>query len=160
MNETLKRRVNEYKGYMAEVFMSQVLLNGQHKTLPGHWFHSGEDIMMPWPFFYVHHRRRLRSGKGQEIDLLGAAGKEVWVCQSKWVTGDPVGTGVLKALTEQAQAVQAEMKPVILRLWLFASTGLTGPALAYARERGILWSGLEDFNALLCHLGLRPLPDV
>ncbi|MCP4221022.1 MAG: hypothetical protein GY765_40710 [bacterium] len=158
--ETLKRRVSEYKGYMAEVFMSQVLLNGQHKTLKGAWFHSDEDIQMPWPFFFVHHRRRLRSGKGQEIDLVGAAGKEVWVCQSKWVTGDPVGSGVLRTLTEQARAVQAELKPTILRLWLFASTGLTEPARDYAQEHGILWSGLEDFNALLCHLGLRPLPDV
>ncbi|MCP4111563.1 MAG: hypothetical protein GY749_39580, partial [Desulfobacteraceae bacterium] len=158
--QAFKRRVSEYKGYLAEVFMSQVLQNSQRMTLPGIWFHSEEDIKMPWPFFFVHHRRRIRAGKGQEIDLLGAAGEEVWVCQSKWVSGNPIGPDALRTLMEQGQAVQDEMKPANLRLWLFASTGLTGPALAYAREHGILWSSLEDFNNLLCHLGLRSLPDV
>lgn len=134
----MERRIHEYKGYSGEVFMSQVLLNGQHKTLPGQWFHAAEDLTMPWPFVYVHHRQRLNSGKGREIGLLGAAGGEVWGCQSKWIEQAPVGIAVLEQLIEQGEAVRAEMTPVILRLWLFAYAGLTAEAEAFARQHDIL----------------------
>lgn len=39
----LERRVHEYKGYLAEVFMAQVLLSNQNRRkqpLPGHFFNS------------------------------------------------------------------------------------------------------------------------
>ncbi|MCP4404087.1 MAG: hypothetical protein GY801_43125, partial [bacterium] len=75
--ETLQRRFHEYKGYLGEVFMSQILLSSSRKTFPGHLFHVDEDVTMPWQFSYVHHRVRLGSGAGREIDLFGAAGSEV-----------------------------------------------------------------------------------
>ncbi|RLC07166.1 MAG: hypothetical protein DRI57_26240, partial [Deltaproteobacteria bacterium] len=79
------RRINEYKGYLAEVHMSQALLNAQTMTLEGKFFNSDEDVSIPSRFIYVRHRVRPASGKGQEIDVLGSAGDEQWVCQSKWV---------------------------------------------------------------------------
>ena len=36
----LKRQISEYRGYLAEVYMSQVLLNGDRKMLPGHFFNQ------------------------------------------------------------------------------------------------------------------------
>lgn len=158
--QTLKKRISEYKGYLAEVFMSQVLWSGQQKTLPGRFFHAPEDIRMPWPFFFVRHRMRLGPGKGQEIDLLGATVGEVWICQSKWVTRDSIGVDVLQDLLSQAKVVQEEMTPRTLRLWMFAYKGLTKEAEQFAEEHGMLWSSLTEFNELLQHLGLRQLPEL
>jgi hypothetical protein len=158
--ESYKRRISEYKGYLAEVHMSQVLLDSQNKTLPGKFFNSPEDVTMPWMFHYVRHRMRIGSGKGREIDLLGAAGSEKWVCQSKWVTGDRIGIGVLRELTAQADAVREDMNPKVIRMWIFAHEGLTGDAKKFAEDHGILWSARREFDGLLEYLGLRPLPDL
>ena len=158
---TLQRRVREYQGYLAEVFMAQVLLNSQDKQrqpLPGHFFNSAEDIQMGWPLIYVYHRRRLQSGQGQEIDLLAAIGTEKWVCQSKWVTTQRIGISVLQELLAQAAAVQAEYEANTVRLWLFAHEGLTQDAETLAKQEGILWSNREQLDGLLHYLGLRPLP--
>ena len=155
------KRFHEYKGYLAEVHMSQVLLSGQHRTLPGKFFNSGRDIPMPWRFSYVRHRVRPGSGRGREIDVLGAAGPEQWVCQSKWVTGRrKTGIGVLRMLAAQAGTVRKDMDPETVRMWIFAHNGLTGPALGFAKKHGILWSSRREFDELLVYLGLRPLPDL
>ncbi|WP_446008011.1 hypothetical protein [Candidatus Electrothrix sp.] len=156
----LQRRFHEYKGYLGEVFMSQILLGSSQKVFPGRLFHTDEDITMPWRFTYVHHRVRLGSGQGKEIDLYGAAGSEVWIGQSKW-TKSLVGLKVLKELWAQGEQVrrEREREPRILRLWLFAYNGLTAEAEEYARAQGILWSAKEELNELLLLLGLRKLPD-
>jgi len=157
---TYRRRVSEYKGYLAEVHMSQILLDSQNRTLPGKFFNSPEDVRMPWRFSYVRHRMRIGPGKGCDIDLLGAAGSEKWVCQSKWVTGDKIGRGILEELADQADVVRRDMRPRVIRMWIFAHEGLTGPARKFAEENGILWSARKEIDELLVHLGLRPLPDL
>ncbi len=129
-------------------------------TFPGRLFHVADDITMPWQFFYIHHRVRLSSGTGKEIDLFGAAGSEVWIGQSKWWTKDKVGLKELRAFQAQGEQVQAERNPRTLRLWLFAYSGLTPKATAFAREHGILWSTKDDLNELLRLLGLRELPKI
>ncbi|MDM8550213.1 hypothetical protein QUF72_09055 [Desulfobacterales bacterium HSG2] len=60
----------------------------------------------------------------------------------------------------QAEVVRGEMKPKTLQMWIFAHNGLNGEAEVFARERGILWSSRKEFDELLVHLGLRPLPDL
>jgi hypothetical protein len=159
----LQRRVHEYQGYLAEVFMAQVLLNSQDQQkqpFPGHFFNSPTDIQMGWPVVYVHHRQRLRSGQGQEIDLLAAIGTERWVCQSKWVTTHKIGVAVVEGLLAQAAAVHADFELSSVRCWLFAYAGLTGEAEALARHEGVLWSNREQLDGLLTYLGLRTLPDL
>ncbi|MEE4356942.1 MAG: hypothetical protein V2I97_10760 [Desulfococcaceae bacterium] len=155
----LKRRFSEYKGYLAEIHMSQVLLNGQRRTVAGKYFSSSEDIQMPDMFFYIRRRMRLEAGKNREIDVLAAAGTEQWVCQSKWVK-EKTGIAVLKDLKDQADTVMQAKEPLRVRMWIFAHEGLTDEALAYAKEQGILWSDRKQLDELLVHLGLRPLPDV
>ena len=156
--ESLQRRFHEYKGYLGEVFMSQVLLAGSEKTFPGRLFHADEDVTMPWRFTYVHHRVRLSSGQGKEIDLYGAAGSEIWIGQSKW-TKERTGIKVLRELQAQGEQVKIEREPLTLRLWLFSGNGLTDEAEEYARAQGILWSAEEDLNKIMKLLGLRKLPD-
>ena len=115
---------------------------------------------MPWQFFYVHHRVRLGSGAGKEIDLFGAAGSEVWIGQSKWWTNKKVGLKELRDFLTQGEQVQAERSPRTLKLWLFAYSGLTPKANAFAREHAILWSSKAELNELLHLLGLRELPEL
>ncbi len=155
----LKRQISEYRGYLAEVYMSQVLLNGDRKTLPGRFFNQKTDIKMP-DFTYVRQRYRPGSGKGREIDVIGAAGPEQWVCQSKWLKGSKVGIAVLRVLQEQADWVKEDTQRPIIRKWLFANDGLTVPALSFAEKQNILWSSRPEFDELLQYLGLRPLPDL
>ncbi len=155
-----KGKVSDYKGYFAEVHMSQVLLSGQNKILPGKFFNSSTDIQMPWMFFYVRHRVQLGSDNDPDIDVLGAAGSEKWVCQSKWVIGRKIGKKILEELVSQADTVKKDMSPKVLRMWIFAHDGLTKQALAFAKKHKILWSSRKDFDRLLVHLGLRPLPDL
>ncbi|MCP4347087.1 MAG: hypothetical protein GY795_16360 [Desulfobacterales bacterium] len=157
---SLKRRISEYKGYFAEVHMGQILLNGQNSTLPGAVFNSAEDIEMPWRFIYVHHRVRVGSGKGREIDVVGAASSEVWVCQSKWVKDSRMGKGVLEELVSQAEMIKKDLTPEKIRMWIFAHNGLTKQAITFAKKHGILWSSRKEFDELLVHLGLRPLPEL
>jgi hypothetical protein len=156
----LKRRFSEYQGYVAEVFMSQVLYSGQNKTLPGVFFHSPEDIQMPWRFFYLEHRLRPGAGNDREIDILGAAGPEEWVCESKWQKGKKASKEVVESLISKAQAQLERSQPLVVRTWLFSHDGLTEEAQALAKEAGVLWSSRTDLDGLLKHLGLRPLPDV
>ena len=155
----IKRKFHEYKGYLGEIFMAQVLWNGQNTTLPGRFFHSEQDITIPWHFSYIHHRTRLKAGKGQEIDVLGAAGGDIWVCQSKWWTKEKVGKQELQALEQQGELAKQEHRIIILTLWILAYSGLTHEAEAYAREHGILWSSRSEFNDLLSYVGLRQLPE-
>ncbi|MCP5088308.1 MAG: restriction endonuclease, partial [Rhodobacteraceae bacterium] len=100
------------------------------------------------------------SGAGKEIDLFGAAGSEVWIGQSKWWMTKKVGLKELRGFLAQGEQVKAERSPRTLRLWLFAYSGLTPKAHAFAREHGILWSSKTDLNALLRLLGLRELPEL
>ena len=151
-----KRSLNEYKGYLGEIHMSQILLAAQRQTLSGNFFHYTSDIKIP-DFSYVNHRVRLSSGKDREIDLLGAAGPETWVCQSKWVESKKIGINDLKKLNQQAEAVKAQMKVVFLKKWIFAYKGLTVKAIQYANEHEIYWSTRKELDALLNYLNLRPL---
>ncbi len=156
--QKLKRQISEYKGYLAETFMAQVLWNGQRKLIAGRFFHSESDIQFPWQFFYVRQRMRFSAGPGREVDVIGAADRgQVWVCQSKWVN-EKVGRQVLDDLQQQGEWAREDYDPQIMRLWLFAYSGLTAEAELYATEQGILWSSLTEFNELLEHLGMRRLP--
>lgn len=155
----LKRKFSEYKGYLAEVFMSQVLLSGQNKTLPGRFFHSQEDVKMPFRFFYVDSRVRLGSGPEQEIDILGAAGPVEWVCESKW-SKKKASKDVVELLISKARKQKERSKPDVVNIWLFSNDGLTKEAEHTASENGVLWSSREDLDKLLQYLGLRPLPEV
>ena len=62
--QTIKWRIQDHRGYLAEVYMAQILWSGQNKTLPDKFFHSKEDITLPWHFSYVKLRSRLGSSKG------------------------------------------------------------------------------------------------
>jgi hypothetical protein len=156
----LKRKFSEYQGYLAEVFMSQVLYSSQNKVLPGVYFHSSEDIKMPTRFFYIEHRVRLGSSQGREIDVLGAAGPEEWVCESKWEKGKKAGKSVVESLISKAEEQRERSKPLRVKIWLYSHDGLTEEAQALAEEKGVFWSSREDLDGLLVYLGLRRLPDV
>ena len=153
------RRFSEYKGFLAEVFMAQVLWASQNKSLPGRFFHALTEVAFP-RFVYVRHRVRLSSGKGREIDVLGAGGGDQWVCQSKWIETKKVGTETVDELLRQTEWVREDTDAITVTPWIFAYNGLTSKAEAYARSKGVLWSDKENFDELLEHVGLRKLPEL
>lgn len=71
-----------------------------------------------------------------------------------------IGIAAVRELLAQAEAVQAEDNPPVLRTWLFAHQGLTKEAGQLARKVGLLWSTRAQLDALLVYLGLRTLPDI
>lgn len=160
--QSLERKFRDHVGYLAEVYMGQVLWNGQRKRLPGKSFHTEEDIVLPWQFFYIRHRVRLGAASGMEVDIYAAAGAEVWIGESKWWRGRKVGRVELEAFLRKADLVrEAEGEGLqVLRVWFFAHDGFTEEAEGLMKEKGVLWSTREDLDALLKHVGLRQLPDL
>jgi len=151
-----KKSINEYKGYMAEVHLSQVLLAAKKKKLSGKFFNHNKDITMP-DFVYVRHRTRISSGKGREIDLLAGYYPESWVCQSKWVENKKIGVNVLQELLEQAEDVKKDMELLFVKKWIFAHDGLTEDAIEFAKTNEIYWSTRQNLDDLLKYLNLRAL---
>jgi hypothetical protein len=160
--QTLRRRVHDHLGYLAEVYMAQVLWNGQRKTLPGRFFHSSEDITLPWRFIYIRHRTRLGAAKEMEIDVEAAAAKEHWICESKWWHGRKTGHIEVESLLRKAEALrEAEGEGLeTMRVWFFAHDGFTNKAEELMKENGVLWSVRDDLDKLLKFVGLRQLPDI
>jgi hypothetical protein len=78
-----QRQIRDLKGYLAEVYMAQILHNAQRQRIPGHYFHQDDEIEVP-RFSYVRLRERFGPGAETEIDLHAAAGIEQWVAESKW----------------------------------------------------------------------------
>ena len=158
--QSLKRKIYDHIGYLAEVYMAQVLWNGQRKKLSGELFHTNEDIQMPWQFFYIRHRVRPGAGTDKEIDLYAAAGAEVWIGESKWWSGRKVGRGEVEIFLRKAELVrEGEGEDLqTLRVWFFSHDGFTEEAETLMREKGIFWSVREDLDGLLNEAGLRRLP--
>jgi hypothetical protein len=166
----LERRVADQLGYLAEVYMAQVLWNGQNRTLPGQWFHSAEDVAIPWRFYFIWHRTRLvlseveglGAGEGMELDLEAGAGVEHWIGESKWQRDWRVGRAEVETLLHKAERVREKEGPLLrtLRVWFFAHDGFTAEAEALMQERGVFWSTAADLDALLEHVGLRRLPEL
>ena len=160
--QTLKRRIHNHLGYLGEVYMSQVLWNSQRRTLPAALFHSADDIVVPHRFVYIWHRTRLGAAPDMEIDVEAAAGKEMWICESKWWRGRKAGAKEVESLLYKGRLFQEQKGPglKILRLWFFAHDGFTPDAEALMAKEGVLWSDREDLDGLLSFAGLKQLPEV
>ncbi|CAN2039276.1 ATPase domain protein, prokaryote domain protein [Candidatus Magnetomoraceae bacterium gMMP-15] len=158
--ESLNRKYKNYQGYLAEVFMIQVLWNNQNKMLDGKYFNYPESINVPH-FIYIDQRTRLGAGKGKEIDIFASGGLDVWIAESKWKK-DPVGKDVVENLIWQGSLLKEKRGEKLdsLTLWLFASSGVTEGAKKMIKENGILLSTKENLNALLIDSGLRKLPEI
>ncbi len=158
----IEKRFHEYKGYLAEVYMIQVLWNVQGKTLPGNFFHSVQDIGIPSRFFYIDQRRRQGIGKNMEVDIYGGAATEVWLAESKWRAGKKTGQEAVQKLLDQGELVRQRKGKYlkVLRLWIFSHDGFTSQAERLMEQNQVLWSTREDLDALLETVGLRKLPDL
>ncbi|TGN99930.1 hypothetical protein PN36_31655 [Candidatus Thiomargarita nelsonii] len=155
--QKLQRQIRDLKGYLAEVYMAQILQNAQRQRLPGHYFHQAHEIEVP-EFNYVRLRERLGVGAETEIDLHAAAGIEQWVAESKWRSQRKVSPTEVQQLLDKAQVVKLDRDAEIMRLWFFSFDGFSPKALELMSEHGIYWSTQEDLNGLLDYVKLRRLP--
>jgi hypothetical protein len=153
----MKRQFSELTGYLAEVYMAQILLNAQRQNLPDQYFHQENEIEIP-RFNYVRLRERLGAGPDKEIDIHGAAGIEHWVAESKWYHDRKVGVPLVKKLLEKAVVVKKERTPDFVRVWFFAYNGFTPEAESFIQEQNVFWSTQADLAQLLAQVGLRQLP--
>jgi len=158
--ESLKRKYKNYQGYLAEVFMIQVLWNNQKKTIDGKYFNYPEPIKIPG-FIYIDQRYRLGVGKGKEIDIYASAGRDFWIAESKWQKA-PIVEKVILNLIRQKELVKEKIGKNLrnITLWLFASSGVTSNAKNLIEDHNILWSTKAELNDLLEDSGLRRLPDI
>ncbi|TGO02107.1 hypothetical protein PN36_30305, partial [Candidatus Thiomargarita nelsonii] len=152
--QSLQKRVSDLKGYLAEVYMAQILFNAQEQTLPGAYFHVAEAVDIPG-FNYIRLRERLGPGAQTEIDLHGAAGIEQWVAESKWRPQRKASPKEIQQLLDKAEVVKKDRKATIMRLWFFSYHGFAKAALELMSEQGILWSTQEDLDGLLDYVKLR-----
>jgi len=160
----LKRSVNELKGYLAEVYMVQVLFNAQRQKLPGHYFHQTGEVKIP-RFTYIHQREKFAPGADSEIDICeidihGGAGIEQWVAESKWHHDRKVGVGEIQKLLDKGEWVRKDINADFARVWFFSYAGFTKEAEIFMQEQGVLWSTKEDLDGLLDYVKLRRLPNL
>jgi len=153
----LKRQVSELKGYLAEVYMTQILLNAQRQDLPGKYFHQPQNIPVP-DFTFVRLRERLGPGEGCEIDVHGGAGAEQWVAESKWIAGRKVGVKEVNQLIDKAKLVQKDRDAEMVTAWFFGHDGFTKEAETLMQQQRVFWSTREDLDGLLDYVKLRRLP--
>jgi len=164
--DALERRFHDLKGLLGEVYVLQILLSGQRKTLPGRYFCSAIDITLPHQFYSVHHRMRLDASEGSEVDVYASAGTEIWICESRWWETRKVGVNEVKAFLALAEKVKdfegreyfEGGRPLTLHLWLFAHDGVSPEAEVLLRRHNIYWSTRADLDALIRETGLRRLP--
>ncbi|MCP4695074.1 MAG: hypothetical protein GY859_44010 [Desulfobacterales bacterium] len=163
----VNRRINDQKGLLAEMYLSQILWNCQGKTLPGKYFHAGRDVMLPDRFYDILHRMRLDASRESEVDVYASTGTEIWLCESKWWETRKVGPDMVRRFLGLAEKLKdfegreyfKEDRPIItVRLWLFAHRGVTGKAETLLRENGVYWSTRADLDWLVKEAGLRKLP--
>jgi len=156
--EKLEKRFHDHKGYLAEVYMNQILWNSQNTRLSHKFFNTSKDIDVPG-FIYIDQRYRQHMGKKIEIDLYASSGTEIWLAESKYQQ-KPVGKNVIQHMLKQKEIVLEREGDDLekLTLWLFSYAGVTSEAYDLIKKNGILWSSKDDLNALLEHVGLRKLP--
>ena len=160
--ERLLKRIADHKGYVAEIYLAQILWSMQGKPLPAQYVHTEQDVWVPHIFSYVWNRVRLGAGPDREVDVYAGAGKEHWIAECKWQTRKKVGQSEVQAFLELAPLVlEHERGGVkILRMWFFSYSGFTPEAEQLMYDNGILWSDKQDLNALLEQAGLRCLPEL
>jgi hypothetical protein len=160
--QTLEKRIRDHLGYVAEIYMAQILWNCQNKTVPGKWFNQEKDIDVPWHFNYIWHRTRIGAGKDMELDIEAAAGAEIWICESKWWKDRKAGVHDVEILIEKGNLFRLKEGAGLktLRSWFFSYSGFTEEAAALMKAVGMFWSSHIELNNLLDYAGLRRLPDL
>jgi AAA+ ATPase superfamily predicted ATPase len=160
--QLLEKKIKDQLGYLAEIYMAQILWNCQNRTLAGKWFHSDTDITIPWHFNYIWHRTRLGAGKDMELDIEAAAGSEIWIGESKWWKDRKAGIHDVEILMNKGDLFRRKEGPGLktLRIWFFSYSGFTEEAEEFIKENGILWSSKKELNDLLNYAGLRWLPEI
>jgi hypothetical protein len=165
--DRLKRQIHDQKGYLGEIYLSQILWNGQRKTFPGRYFHSEKDVTFPHTFYEIRHRLRLDASAESEVDVYAFGDREYWLCESKWWETQKVGVPVVMEFLELAEKLKdfEERKyfegerPLVIKLWLFAYNGVNQAAEALLQQYAVYWSTREDLDALIKMVGLRKLPE-
>jgi hypothetical protein len=157
-------------GEVAEVYVQAVMraFDGREVDGAAYFNHAGP---IPLPRFERVERRggivkagvpiEVSTGSTRRIDLTGEwtipeqESQAAWLVQVKY-TQTPIGEEAVQHFLAQTQAVMAEEGYATLTRWYFCkacgesdrTSGYTGEAARALKAAGVLYSDLEQFNAL------------
>ncbi|MCP4105434.1 MAG: ATP-binding protein [Desulfobacteraceae bacterium] len=164
----LRGQMNNFIGETAEVYVEAVMRGFDGREVDGPtYFNTSGSVKLP-KFTNIERRGGIvDKGIPVEIDLTGErtdAGSDDTVVQSAWIvqvkyTKDPIGPDDIRKFLDQADKIIEKKAYASVTCWYFSKKGYTKAASECLRQAGVLFSTLEQFNALAKLVGFFGLPE-
>ncbi|MCP4347306.1 MAG: ATP-binding protein [Desulfobacterales bacterium] len=164
----LRGQMNNFIGEVAEVYVEAVMRGFDSTKVDGStYFNVSGDVKLP-KFENIERRGGIvHKGIPVEVDLTGEwtegdsddPGKtSAWIVQVKY-TKDPIGPDDIRKFLDQADKIIEKKAYANVTRWYFSKKGYTKAASECLRQAGVLYSTLEQFNALAKLSGFFGLPE-
>ncbi|MCP4185198.1 MAG: hypothetical protein GY761_18120 [Hyphomicrobiales bacterium] len=164
----LRGHMNNFIGEVAEVYVEAVLRGFDGQSVDGAtYFNVPGTITLP-KFAKIERRGGIvKKGIPVEIDLTGewtetesddVPKTSAWLIQVKY-TSDPIGPGDIRDFLEHMEKVTTEKDYAAVVRWYFSKKGYTSDAAQELQQAGVLYSTLDQFNALAKLVGFFGLPE-
>ncbi|MCP4106308.1 MAG: ATP-binding protein [Desulfobacteraceae bacterium] len=162
----LRGEMNNFIGEVAEVYIEAVIRGFDGSEVDGMaYFNTAGTITLP-AFEKIERRGGIvKKGIPVEVDLTGEwidtpsdESPSAWLIQVKY-THDPIGPKDIRKFLDQADKVIAEKGYTKITRWYFNKKGYTAKAVTCLQQAGVLFSTLEQFNALANLTGFFGLPE-
>jgi hypothetical protein len=156
--------VSNFVGKVAEVYVQAVMQAFDGREVDGEaCFNHAGSIHLP-KFENIEQRGGIvKGGVPIEIDLtsewtlLESGDKAAWLVQVRY-TQSPMGKDAVQKFLAQCETVLAEHDYATVTRWYFCKGGYTSEAKQALEQAGVLYSDLEQFNALANLFGFFGLP--
>jgi hypothetical protein len=152
-----ERKLRNLVGVAGQAMIHYVMLYGfADQTVPGHFFHTGEPVLLPRMQRVFPTQVQAPGSRGHQIDNYGQpreAGPAPWITEQKnW--DEPVSVGEVETFLEASAELQEREGLTGAVRWMYARSGFTGPAAARLTEEGVLFSDREQVCALMAEIGM------
>lgn len=164
----LRGQMNNFIGEVAEVYVEAVMGAFDRRAVDGMiYFNTVGTVTLP--IFEKIERRGgiVTKGIPVEIDLTGewtettsheSPTTSAWLIQVKY-TRDPIGPEDIQKFLSQTDKVIAKKGYTNVTRWYFSKKGYTSDAAQGLQRAGVLYSTLEQFNALAKLVDFFGLPE-
>jgi len=159
--------MNNFIGEVAEVYVEAVMRGFDGREADGMaFFNTAGTFTLP-VFDRIERRGGIvKKGIPVEIDLTGKwteassgepSAPSAWLVQVKY-TSDPIGAEDIRKFLKQTDKVIAKKGYAPVTLWYFSKRGYAPDAVQSLQQAGVLYSTLDQFNALAKQVGFFGLP--
>lgn len=154
----LRGQINNFIGEVAEVYVEAVMRAFDGREVDGTaYFNAAGNVTLP-VFEKIERRGGIvKAGIPLEIDLTAESEQRVWLVQVKY-TREPIGQEAIQHFLDQTDLVIAAKGYANVTRWYFCKQGYTAGAAQCLQDAGVLYSTLEQFNALAKLVGFFGLP--